>query len=100
MDGTSRPPEAAIWATDPVYLSLGIPAGLARGNLHLWKLSGSTWSSVTASDLTSIDNWASFTSTGLSGYAVAGILPPASWKLDADSVWQKRDELDNHTGCT
>ncbi len=62
-------------ATDPIYLSMGIPANLARDDLHLWRLSGGKWSSFTASDLTSIDGYASFTVTGLSGYAVAATVP-------------------------
>ena len=62
-------------ATDPIYLSFGIPANLSRGDLHLWRLNGGTWSSYTAGDLTSIDGYASFTVTGVSGYAVAAAVP-------------------------
>ncbi|MCC6125757.1 MAG: PEP-CTERM sorting domain-containing protein [Pirellulales bacterium] len=69
-------------ATDPIYLSLSIPANLERGELSLWRLNGGTWSSFAAGDLTSIDGYASFTITGLSGYAVAAAVPePSGWAL-------------------
>jgi T5SS/PEP-CTERM-associated repeat protein len=65
-------------ATDPIYLSLSIPANLERGELNLWRLNGGTWSSFAAADLTSLDGYASFTVTGLSGYAVAAAVPEPS----------------------
>ena len=62
-------------ASDPIYLSLGIPASLSHGNLQLWRQSGGTWSRFTADDLTAVDGYASFTITGLSGYAVTAAVP-------------------------
>jgi fibronectin-binding autotransporter adhesin len=63
-------------ASDPVYVSLGIPLSLSHGNVQLWRLSGKSWSRFNVDDLTVNDGYASFTSTGLSGYAISAVPEP------------------------
>jgi T5SS/PEP-CTERM-associated repeat protein len=65
-------------ATDPIYLSLSVPSDLSRHDVEIWKLTGTTWSPFTADDLTTADGYASFTITGLSGYAVTVVPEPST----------------------
>lgn len=74
-------------ASDPIYLSLGIPATITSNDLQLWKLSGNTWSRFSVDDLTTNQGYASFTSTGLSNYAATAEFS-SNWKSDADGLWQ------------
>ncbi|MEA5115633.1 MAG: VPLPA-CTERM sorting domain-containing protein [Geobacteraceae bacterium] len=72
-------------AGDPVYLSLFAGSGHSLYDLNIWHYDGSAWSKVDASDLAYDNNLASFTATGLSGYAVSGTapvpIPAAAWLL-------------------
>ena len=68
-------------SADPVYLSLHIPASYNRDDLHLWQFNGSTWISFSAADLSCNDGYASFTITGISGYAVTAVPEPSAIAL-------------------
>ncbi|MEA5114898.1 MAG: hypothetical protein VB050_12815 [Geobacteraceae bacterium] len=60
---------------NPVYLSLFAGTGHSLYNLTVWHYDGSAWSKFDASDLAYDKSFASFTATGLSGYAVSGTAP-------------------------
>jgi len=72
-------------AGNPVYLSLFAGSGHSLYDLNIWHYDGSAWSKVDASDLAYDQTLASFTATGLSGYAVSGTapvpIPAAAWLL-------------------
>ena len=54
-------------------------AGQAAETLGVWRYTGSAWAAYVPSDLSFDGAYASFTVTGLSGYAVTGAVPePAS----------------------
>ncbi|MEN6449770.1 MAG: PEP-CTERM sorting domain-containing protein [Thermoguttaceae bacterium] len=61
---------------DPAYLSFGIGSGYSSGDLAIWHYDGSAWTAFTANDLTYDGNYASFTATDLSGFAVTGVAVP------------------------
>lgn len=52
------------------YLSFNVGAGRAADEIDLWHFDGSNWTSYVPSDLTYDGTYASFTATGLSGYAM------------------------------
>ena len=58
---------------DPAYLSFDVGAGQSSDDLEAWQYNGNTWTAFPADDLTYDGNYASFTVTGLEGYAVTGI---------------------------
>ena len=58
-------------AGNPVYLAMDIGPGYAAENLTVWHFDGAAWSSYAASDFSYDREWANFTVTGFSGYAVA-----------------------------
>jgi hypothetical protein len=60
-------------AGDPAYLAFEIGAGLSVDDLDIWRYDGSTWTAYVASDLTYNETFASFTVTGLGGYALTGV---------------------------
>jgi len=60
---------------NPVYLSLFAGAGQSLSHLNIWHFDGSAWGRYDASDLAYDNNFASFTATNLSGYAVSGAAP-------------------------
>jgi len=63
---------------DPVYLSFEIGAGQVRGDIQVWRYSGTAWSAFDAVDLTyDGSRWVSFTVTTFSGYAVTVPEPAA-----------------------
>jgi hypothetical protein len=68
-------------ASDPVYLSLGIPASLSHTDMQLWQFSNGSWSRFNVDDLTVNDRYASFTSTGLGKYAVSAVPEPSTIAL-------------------
>jgi T5SS/PEP-CTERM-associated repeat protein len=68
-------------ATDPIYLSLSVPSDLSRHDVEIWKLTGTTWAPFTADDLTTADGYASFTTTGLSTYALTAVPEPSTLLL-------------------
>jgi T5SS/PEP-CTERM-associated repeat protein len=57
-------------SSDPVYLSLAVGHGYSPSDLSVWRFEGAAWKRYSALDLTCNDRYASFTSTGLSTYAV------------------------------
>ncbi len=62
-------------AGNPLYLSLFAGSGHSLSDLTVWNYDGSTWSKYDAADLAYDNTYASFTVTGLSGYAVSGTAP-------------------------
>ena len=64
---------------DQPRLSL-LPGGAAPPpeTLHVWRYDGSKWADFTALDLTDDGNYASFTVTGLSGYAMVAVPEPGT----------------------
>jgi T5SS/PEP-CTERM-associated repeat protein len=64
-----------VSGTTPAYLSLAVGAGQLLDNLTLWHYDGSNWTQFVACDLNYDDTYASFTVTGLSGYAVTTAVP-------------------------
>jgi T5SS/PEP-CTERM-associated repeat protein len=69
-------------AGDPAYLSFGVGAGYSHNNLQAWHYDGSHgWTNYAGSDLTYDGNYASFTVTGFSGYAVTTVPEPGTLTL-------------------
>ena len=62
---------------DPAYLSFDIGGGFARGDLNLWHHDGSHWTEY-AAGATYDGQYASFTVTGFSGYAVSAVPEPGT----------------------
>jgi autotransporter family porin len=60
----------AVDDSNPVYLSLSAGSDQSLSGLRIWHYDGSTWSAYDAYDLAYDGTYASFTVTGLSGYAV------------------------------
>ena len=66
-----------VSSSNPVYLSFNVGAGHPSDRLEVWHCDDVTgWAKCNASDLTYDGTFASFTATGLSGYAVAGVPVP------------------------
>ncbi|NQU23834.1 MAG: PEP-CTERM sorting domain-containing protein [Candidatus Nealsonbacteria bacterium] len=63
---------------DPAYLSFDVGPGFDRADLNLWHYDGSQWSEFVAADLTCNGDYASFTVTGFSGYAVSAVPEPGT----------------------
>lgn len=62
---------------DPVYLSFGVGAGYSRDNLQVWHYDATEgWTDFDAVDLSYDGQYANFTVTGFSGYAVSGVMVP------------------------
>jgi T5SS/PEP-CTERM-associated repeat protein len=59
-----------VTASNPIYLSFDVGAGHPADGLRLWHYDGSNWATFSPFDLTYDGRYASFTVTGLSGYAV------------------------------
>lgn len=55
---------------DPVYLSLDVGPGFTTADFSTWHYDGTTWSDYTPTDFTYDGQYASFTVSGFSGYAV------------------------------
>jgi len=70
---------------DPVYLSMSIGGGYNLDYLQVWHYDGTNWTPYAASDLSYDGNFASFTVTGFSGYAVVVVPEPMSFALLACS---------------
>ena len=60
---------------DPVYLSLEVGPGFTTTDLETWHYDGTTWSAYTPADFSYDGQYASFTVTGFSGYAVTAPEP-------------------------
>ena len=59
-----------VSASNPVYLSFDIGTGISQDDLKIWHYDGSNWTTFAPTDLTYDGQYASFTVTGFSGYAV------------------------------
>ncbi len=57
-------------ANDPIYFSLKVGPNLSTDDLELWGYDGTSWAAYVPTDFTYDGTYASFTATGLSGYAV------------------------------
>ncbi len=66
---------------DPAYLSFDVGAGYSRGDLQVWHFDGFDWTEFDAIDLTCNGDYASFTVTGFSGYAVSAVPEPGMFIL-------------------
>jgi fibronectin-binding autotransporter adhesin len=63
---------------NPIYFSLKVGPGYSTDDLNLWGYNGTSWSPYTPTDLTYDGAYASFTATGLSGYAVTAVPEPGT----------------------
>jgi T5SS/PEP-CTERM-associated repeat protein len=61
---------------DPAYLSFLVGGGYSRDDFRIWRLDGNAWSAFDAVDLSYDGQYANFTVTSFSGYAVTGIMVP------------------------
>lgn len=66
---------------DPAYLSFDVGPGYSSTGLVVWHYDGTKWTPYDAIDLTYDGQYASFTVTGFSGYAVAVPEPASVWLL-------------------
>ena len=66
---------------DPVYLSFGLGEGFSQSDLSVWHYDGTEWTLFDATDLTYDGQYASFTVTGFSGYAVTVVPEPGTLAL-------------------
>jgi T5SS/PEP-CTERM-associated repeat protein len=66
---------------DPVYLSFDVGAGFSPSDLSLWHHDGLQWSPFAAPDLSYNGQYAGFTVTSLSAYAVAAVPEPGTWAM-------------------
>ena len=60
----------------PIYFSLNVGPNHSAHDLELWGYDGTSWAAYTPTDLTYDGTYASFTATGLSGYAVSAVVVP------------------------
>ena len=83
---------------DPAYLSFDVGAGFERSDLSVWHYDGVEWGEYDAVDLTCNGEYASFTVTGFSGYAVTAVPEPgtlvllaiAALALLAHAQWKRK----------
>jgi T5SS/PEP-CTERM-associated repeat protein len=75
-----------VSSTNPVYLSFNVGAGQSSDELDLWQYNGTTWTPYTPTDLTYDGTFASFTATGLSGYAMV-VAEPSTLPLLAAGLF-------------
>ena len=68
-------------SSNPVYLSFQVGSGQTSEDLDVWHYDGSAWTQYSALDLTYDGNYASFTASGLSGYAMVAVPEPATLAL-------------------
>ena len=73
LSGWDFSAESGYMPGDPAYLSFDVGAGQSSDDLEAWQYNGNTWTAFPADDLTYDGRYASFTVTGLEGYAVTGI---------------------------
>ncbi len=76
LSGWNFSADAGYTPGDPVYFSFKVGPGYSTDDLDLWGYNGTSWAAYTPTDLTYDGTFASFTATGLSGYAVAGVAVP------------------------
>ena len=78
LSGWNFSTDSSYTPGDPAYLSFGIGSGYSSDGLEVWHYDGTTWTEFAANDLTYDGNYASFTVTGFSGYAVTTAVPEPS----------------------
>jgi hypothetical protein len=66
---------------DPAYLSFDVGQGISRNDINVWHYYGAAWSPYDATDLTCNGDYASFTVTGFSGYALTAVPEPGTFML-------------------
>jgi T5SS/PEP-CTERM-associated repeat protein len=66
---------------DPVYLTFAVGAGFSAADLGIWHYDGDEWTEYAPDDLTYDGQYASFTVTGFSGYAVTNVPEPATMAM-------------------
>jgi T5SS/PEP-CTERM-associated repeat protein len=64
-----------VSATNPLYLSFDVGADYPQDDFNVWHYDGGNWTKFAPTDLTYDGRYASFTATGLSGYAVTAPEP-------------------------
>jgi T5SS/PEP-CTERM-associated repeat protein len=71
----------SVSSTNPLYLSFNVGAGHSTDDLNLWQYDGGTWTKYAPLDLTYDGSYASFTATGLTGYAMVAVPEPGTLVL-------------------
>jgi T5SS/PEP-CTERM-associated repeat protein len=70
-----------VSSTNPIYLSFEIDPAYASDDFEVWHYVSSSWTKCDAVDLTFDGTYASFTATGLSGYAITAVPEPGTAAL-------------------
>jgi hypothetical protein len=70
-----------VSSSQPIYLSFAVGEGFSAEDFDLWHFDGSAWTPYSANDLTYDGKYASFTVTGLSGYAATAVPEPGTLLL-------------------
>jgi fibronectin-binding autotransporter adhesin len=68
-------------ANSPIYFSLKVGPGYSADDLDLWSYNGTSWAAYVPTDLTYDGTYASFTATGMSGYAATTAPEPGTLAL-------------------
>ncbi len=68
-------------SSNPIYFSFKVGAGYPSDELEAWHYGGTAWTEYPATDLTYDGNYASFTATGLSDYAMVHVPEPGTLVL-------------------
>jgi T5SS/PEP-CTERM-associated repeat protein len=96
LGGWQITPTSGYTPGDPAYLSFAVGAGRSAEDLFVWHYDG-TWSRFDAADLTYDGNYASFTVTGFSDYAISAVPEPSTLALLASALlcaavwaWRKK----------
>jgi T5SS/PEP-CTERM-associated repeat protein len=71
----------SLSATNPIYFSLKVGPNFSTDDLELWGYNGTSWAAYIPTDLTYDGTYASFTATGLSGYAATAVPEPGTLVL-------------------
>jgi T5SS/PEP-CTERM-associated repeat protein len=86
-----------VSSTNPVYLSFNVGPGQPSDLLEVWHYDSSAWTEYPTTDLTYDGTFASFTATGLSGYAMVAVPEPGTLALLAAGLigllayaWRRR----------
>jgi T5SS/PEP-CTERM-associated repeat protein len=82
-----------VSTSNPIYLSFDVGAKYPADELHVWHYDGSVWTPYSPFDLTYDGTYASFTVTGLSGYAVTpepGTLALLAVAIMGSVAWARR----------
>ena len=74
-------------SSNPIYFSLKVGANDSSDDFELWGYDGSSWTSYAPTDLTYDGTYASFTATGLSGYAISMVPEPGTLALLAAGLF-------------